>query len=253
VTVGRRALALGSILWTTAAISAPAACPASDAGVHFRVALSHTAARLRAGLPVTIVAIGSSSTYGTGASGAEHSYPARLEADLAPRMPTVTLHVINKGVPGEEAPQMVGRFTRDVLAAHPTLVIWQLGTNLIIGDKPVGSLRTVIGAGVRRLRASGADVILMDPQYAPMVLARPRHDAVVADVAAAAQDSQAALFPRFRLMRRWVETDRVPLAEMIAPDGLHMDDRGYECLAATLAGAIVESLRSGPVSPPSSH
>jgi acyl-CoA thioesterase-1 len=37
--------------------------------------------------------------------------------------------VINKGVGGEMAFQMLARLERDVLPYHPQLVIWQTGSN----------------------------------------------------------------------------------------------------------------------------
>ncbi len=39
------------------------------------------------------------------------------------------------------------------------------------------------------------------------------------------------------LMRAW-EAAGTPSAEMISPDGLHHNDRGYACLAEALAEAI---------------
>src|SRR5437899_2748439 len=53
--------------------------------------------------PVTIMALGSSSTAGAGASTPEASYPARLEAELHSHFPGVAITVHNRGVNGEEA------------------------------------------------------------------------------------------------------------------------------------------------------
>src|SRR5438067_1908112 len=46
--------------------------------------------------PLKIVAIGSSSTFGTGASSPDKSYPSRLEAELKARLPGVPVTVLNK-------------------------------------------------------------------------------------------------------------------------------------------------------------
>ena len=86
--------------------------------------LPHTAQRLQAGQPLTIVALGSSSTEGVGASAPQFSYPSRLAAVLQARFPEVAIRVVNRGISGEQSPQMVARMERDVLSEHPDLVIW---------------------------------------------------------------------------------------------------------------------------------
>ena len=45
------------------------------------------------------------------------------------------------------------------------------------------------------------------------------------------------LFRRFEIMRHWQEQAAADSA-MIGPDGLHMTDRGYHCLAVKLAEAL---------------
>ena len=78
--------------------------------------LPHTARRLHAGQPLSIVALGSSSTEGVGASAPQFSYPSRLAAVLQARFPEVAIRVVNRGVSGEQSPQMVARLERDVLS-----------------------------------------------------------------------------------------------------------------------------------------
>src|SRR5262245_23460032 len=63
----------------------------------------HFRDRIAKGLPLKIVAIGSSSTFGTGASSPNKSYPSRLEAELKAALPGLPITVLNKGVGGEEA------------------------------------------------------------------------------------------------------------------------------------------------------
>ena len=73
---------------------------------------------------------------------------------------------MNKGVGGENAEQMLTRFTRDVLPYHPQLVIWQTGSNSVLQRRDVQSYEQTIREGITRLKAARMDVILMDPQYA---------------------------------------------------------------------------------------
>ena len=62
----------------------------------------------------------------------------------------------------------------------------------------------------------------------------------------------AALFSRRRMMDAWVSSGTADAA-MIAPDGLHHNDRGYACLAEALAdrygiaGALDYSHRRDPL------
>src|SRR5579883_2297349 len=85
-------------------------------------ALPHTAARLASGGTLTIVALGSSSTEGVGASRPDLTYPRRLAAVLQEYLPKTPIRVVNRGVSGEMAEQMAARIDGDVLAEKPDLV-----------------------------------------------------------------------------------------------------------------------------------
>ena len=81
--------------------------------------------------------------------------------------------MINRGVNGEEVPDMLKRFDQGVIAAKPDLVIWQLGTNSVIRDHKITDNGASIHFGIEKIRAAGADIVLLDPQYAPKVIAKP--------------------------------------------------------------------------------
>jgi acyl-CoA thioesterase I len=204
--------------------------------------LPHVAARLSAGLPLTIVALGSSSTEGRGASSPARSYPSRLAAFLKARFPRVRIRVINRGVGGEVASEMLARLDRDVLAAKPDLVIWQLGTNSVLHDLEPADEAEIARNGIERLRAAGADVMLMDLQYAPAVLLHPRYRDMLRLLAAVADSEDVALVRRFGMMRQWAEDGRMSLGVMLAADRLHMSDTSYDCLAQQVGRSIVAAL-----------
>jgi hypothetical protein len=77
------------------------------------------------------------------------------------------------------------------------------------------------------------------------VLARPGYAVMKQLIAQEAERANIGLFRRFEIMRHWhavrQETDNRP---MIGPDGLHMTDRGYGCLAAELAEALATNWTS---------
>ncbi len=219
-----------------------AACEAPPQLIAIGPALTRVAARIEHGQPLTIVAIGSSSTQGVGASGANFSYPSRLEVELRKRLPDTPVRVVNRGIGGEEAPQMLARMDRDVVAEHPDLVVWQLGTNAVLHHDDVAFEEDAIEHGLARLKASGGDIVLMDMQYAPRVIARPAYPVMERLIADAAKRDRVGLFQRFAIMRHWqaAEAGGPPT---VGPDGLHMNDRGYGCLAAELAEAVADNWR----------
>jgi len=111
--------------------SASQSCSVASDLARLDLPLSHVAQRLADGESVKIIAIGSSSTAGAGASSRAFSYPSRLEVELRTRFPRASITVINRGVGGEEAPQMLARFARSVIAEKPDLVLWQVGSNAV--------------------------------------------------------------------------------------------------------------------------
>jgi acyl-CoA thioesterase I len=201
--------------------------------------LPHTALRLAAGKSLTIVALGSSSTYVTGASKPEYSYPSRLAALLHARYPTVDIKVVNRGVGGELIGETTQRIAAEVIGDRPDLVIWQVGTNDVLQDVDPQTVMTSVRNGIAELRQAGADVVLMDLQYAPAVLTHPRYREMEHALWATAKAADVPLFHRFALMRDWTEHGNMKMAGMIAADHLHMTDKSYDCLARQLSGSIL--------------
>ena len=191
--------------------------------------------------PITIVAIGSSSTAGAGASSPTANYPSRLAVELKRLFPTHSITVLNRGVGGEEVAQMVARFDIGVLAEHPDLVLWQLGTNAVIRDHMFTDHGAAIRDGLNKIRAVGADVVLIDPQFAPKVIVKPDAEHMVELIATTAKAEDVDLFRRFDVMKRWREVDHLGFETFVSPDGLHMNDWSYACMAKGLGVAIAEA------------
>jgi lysophospholipase L1-like esterase len=219
--------------------AAVCAAPASLARID--APLRRTGKRLAAGQPIKIVAIGSSSTAGAGATAPEFSYPTRLAVELRQRFPGQDITVVNRGVNGEEADQMIGRFEADVIAEHPDLVLWQVGTNSVLRDHPIAPAGLVIQRGLEQLKATGADVVIMDPQFAPKVIAKPDAEKMVDLLARAAKHANVHLFRRFAVMRHWRDADGIPFERFVSADDLHLNDWSYGCVAKVLAGSIAEA------------
>jgi lysophospholipase L1-like esterase len=203
--------------------------------------LARTARRLANGAPLVIVAVGSSSTYGAGATSPAASYPSRLAVELKQRFPSRDITVLNRGVNGEETTNMMARFGADVLAAHPQLVLWQIGTNSVLRDHPLSPHGVQLHDGIEQLKTAGADVVLIDPQFAPAVLAKPETPGMVEQIALAAKQENVALFDRFAVMRDWHDVQHLSFDTFVSPDHLHMNDWSYACWAKLLGGAIAEA------------
>jgi lysophospholipase L1-like esterase len=196
-----------------------------------RAAIAHDA-------PITVVALGSSSTEGAGASAPDRTYPARLQALLGASWPDLKVTVLNRGVGGQLVNSVLPRIDADVVAAHPTLVIWQVGTNEALRAMDPGQFDSMLDEGLRRLATIGSDVVLMDNQLAPKMPPEAERDVYRDIIANEAKVHGVPLFSRDALMHAWADADPTA-SDMIGADGLHHSDRGYACLAASLDLAIV--------------
>ena len=98
-------------------------------------------------------------------------------------------------------------------------------------------LKETVTAGVRALKTGGADVVLMDLQYAPIVLAASNHGVMQAIIAEVARQERVGLFSRFALMRRSVDAG-LPAGALVSRDGLHNSTAGYDCVGRALARAV---------------
>lgn len=211
-------------------------------------ALPRSAAALKANGLLKIVAMGSSSTLGLWQSDTAKTYPGMLQSELKRLKPDLRVEVVNSGRNADTIPGNITRFDRDVLAHRPDLVIWQIGTNDVTWLQSTESLTGRIVEGIRLLKAGGADVILMDQQYAPVILAS-QYSKMQASIAEAARQERVPLFSRFELMRRAVDAG-LSIGALTSWDGLHNSAAGYECTGRALARAIVAAALAREQTPP---
>jgi lysophospholipase L1-like esterase len=222
----------------------PPDCPTAPVA---SLSLPDLRASLAASQELMIVALGSSSTQGWMSSNAAHSYPAVLQSELAQALPDAHVVAVNRGIGGQDAPEESRRLERDVLALRPALVIWQVGANGAMENEDIGAFSTLVVDGIRQMHKAGIDVVLMDNQQSPKILAAPQHGAMNQALADIAAKTGASLFSRAALMDAW-QDDGFPYKDFIAADGLHHNDRGYHCLAHAMAQAIVSGLGQSPTS-----
>jgi acyl-CoA thioesterase-1 len=207
----------------------------------FKYGLPRTERRLSDGTSLVIVALGSSSTAGAGASSADAAYPTRLAAELRERYGSAPITVLNRGVNSEDVSEMLVRLDADVISHRPDLVIWQLGTNWLLQDRPLSLFEALVRDGINRLATIRADIVLIDPQFVPQVIAKPDLPALVRLVSDIGEEFSINVFRRYASMRYWREVAGIPFETFIAEDGLHMNDWGYDAMAKLLAGAIAQA------------
>jgi lysophospholipase L1-like esterase len=238
--------ALISLMPAQAPASNSLECAARNEFVRLSKPLAKLSARLARHEEIKILAFGSSSTAGTGASRKEYNYPSRLEQELRILLPGLPVKVLNRGIGGEDVRQMLPRLDRDLAAEKPDLVLWQVGTNALLSERGVESQAPLIRDGLHKIDAAGAEVILMDPQYAPYVLRDPDARPMVALLAKIGAETGVPVFRRFALMQYWHEGREIAFSDILAPDLFHMNDWSYGCLARNLAAALVANARPAP-------
>ena len=241
----------GSIGASATHAVAQEACPAEKAPA---VALPATKKRLASSQEVLVVALGSSSTEGWRATSPANTYPARLQEDLSKAFPLGHLAVINRGIGGQDALEEVARLDSDAIALHPDLVIWQVGANGAMANSDPNVFRQLVSTGIERLKALGIDVVLMDNQRSPMIMASPGHLLLERVLAELAVKYNVSLFSRGALMDGW-KRGGLDYSHFLSNDGVHMNDLGYRCLGDALAEAIQSGLvqPDPPASQPPSH
>jgi lysophospholipase L1-like esterase len=205
--------------------------------------LPRVATKLASGAPVLIIAFGSSSTNGHGASSPEFRYPDRLAAQLHRQYPGADISVLIRAKGGEDAPEMMKRLQTDVLDMKPDLVIWQVGTNAVLRNLDPTDTALMVEDGIARIQAVGSDVVLVDPQYSPRVNEHPDSAGkMVKLLGRVAELRHVGIFPRFAVMKAWHEKQDIPMDTFVIADGLHMNDWGYACFAQLLGDDIIKSV-----------
>lgn len=224
---------------------APAACPVSAEHVVSNGGLERSRAAVARGR-LTILAMGSSSIEGVGASRRELGFVPLLEAGLRRRLPGVEVTVINKGIGGETAKETADRLERETAAARPDLVLWQLGTNDVLRDRPMDDFFADFRRGEAVLERSAVDVMLIDPQRLPDNAQNPAfrgRNPALGEISRLIDMEGGrmgyAVLHRFGAMSGWSGLERGG----VGPDDLHLNDQGYACWAETTAEGLAAALR----------
>jgi lysophospholipase L1-like esterase len=149
-----------------------------------------------------------------------------MRRELSRFRSNAAIEVINSDRIGDTIPNNISRFEPDVFAHAPDLVIWQLGTNDVAwGGRPDQGLKKSVLEGVRALKAASADVVLIDLQYAPLVVASASYSTMEGIIADVSKQERGGLFSW--LMRNSINAG-VAQSALVTWDGLHNTADGYD-------------------------
>jgi len=222
--------------------STPAACEVPAYLLTTESRLPKVADVVNAGKPLEILVIGSGST--SIPSSEDSAYPARLQAILREKLPSVQTHVSVEILRKKTAAETASGFAKLLEEKRPALVIWQTGTVDAIYSVDPDEFRNAITDGVVALKNAGADVVLMNLQYSPrtetMISASPYLD----NLRVVAQEQDIPLFDRFAIMHAWNDRGRFDFFN--SSHGAELAKRVHDCLGRVLAQFVIDAATIGP-------
>jgi acyl-CoA thioesterase I len=189
---------------------------------------------------VKVLAIGSSSTVGVGASKPSATYIAKLETTLEGAFKGMDFDVVGRGRSGEEAQGAADRMKQEIAEVKPDLVVWQVGTNDALRHVDIERFKSCLKTTLAWLAQNKIDVVLIDPQYGNQLVKDSYYEKVVTAVADVAKEMGVLLVDRFETMRE-LQRERGD-GFYLSSDNLHMNDIGHRCMAEQLARSIVAGL-----------
>jgi acyl-CoA thioesterase I len=214
-------------------------CQVPDGEIASEAPLRHLPAILQTQTRPRVLAIGSSSTAGVGATSPYNTYPAQLEAILERLLKNVDLEMFNRGVSGEVALTTAERLKQEVERLRPHLVLWQVGTNDALRGVSVESIEATIRDTVQWVKEQDADIVLVGLQYTPRFARDEHYTRVRHAISRVAASENVLLVRRFDAM---AFIDRTQAIDYLSGDQFHLNDVGYHCMAEHVAQAIVTNV-----------
>jgi acyl-CoA thioesterase-1 len=189
---------------------------------------------------VRVVALGSSSTVGIGASSPRATYPIRLENDLEGVIEGLKVEMFARGQSGEVAEGAADRIKAEVADLRPDLVVWQVGTNDAVARIDAETFGRQLRETLSWLASHNIDVVLIDPQYVERLSKDVRYTSIVNEIATVASEMRVLLVNRYETMADLARQN--PGSSYLANDRFHLNDLGYRCMAEYATKAIVAGI-----------
>jgi acyl-CoA thioesterase-1 len=215
-------------------------CTAPNSDIAAPAPLPGLAGRLANGGQLRILAIGSSATWGVGASARAHAYPAQLKAILQTALRGVDAEIVNRGVSGEVAEASAERLRTEVALQRPDLVLWQVGTNDALSRVSPEEFERTVRDTVEWLKSDGIDVVLVGLQYTPRSVRNDDYQAIREALQRVATSENVLYIRRDDAMAFIAQ--HYGDADTASDDGLSLGALGYPCLAEHVAHAVIANL-----------
>lgn len=215
-------------------------CAVMNPAFHGRVPLRSLRKALKENRPIKVLAIGSSSTVGEGASSPAAGYTVRLEHDLEGFLKGFDVEMIARGMNGEAAQGAADRIRTEVAANRPDIVVWQVGTNDAVARIGEERLASCVKGTLAWLAAQKIDVVLIDPQYTDKLAADQHYVKIVKLLGDIAREERVLLVQRYDAMADLARQNGNN--RYLASDRFHLNDLGYRCMAEYAARAIVSGV-----------
>ena len=199
--------------------------------------LAKVADAIKNARPLNVLVVGSRSS--TILSSEASAYPARLQAALKERLPSIPVTLSVELQSGKTAEDVVAGLVKLVEAKSPTLVIWQTGTVDAMRSVDPDDFRGAVNEGVVALQNAGADVVMVNLQYSPRTETMISMSNYADIMQVVARDREVPLFDRREIMRYWNDNGNFDLN--LATKDLTTAFKVHDCLGRALASLVIEA------------
>ena len=207
--------------------------------------LPHVADALRGTGPLDVLAVGSG-TMANPRLKPDEAFPARTAQALRVARPGLDVRVTVEARRGATAVDMLATL-RKALAAHSyQLVLWQTGSVERLRASPPADLARTLADGVKQTEAAGADLVLIDPQYAAELPTPTDPAPYQAAFASVAGQPDVALLSRYALMQDWARAGTLDLVHVKRADRHRTLVLLHACLGRALGAAILDGAGTSP-------
>lgn len=184
----------------------PAGCEAPDAYVEPYFKATKAALTLRSSKALDILVVSSAPSQ-TRLGDKLKTYPLFLEAALKEQLPDYAIRVAVYAETRKTLKEILAGLPRALESHKPGLVIFQTGTvEAIVGVDP-DKYERKLEAFIEVVRKSGADIILINPQFSPRFSFAANAGALNDRIRRVASYSDTPLFNRYDIMRHWSENE----------------------------------------------
>lgn len=245
------ALTLAFVLPGPASVSAVAAegearCAAPVGLTRAVYPLPRLARSLATDNPTAILVLNSASQPRRGAGKdkevAPRAWPIFVEEWMKAAFPDGGVTVTTRNIPRAMAEGAVEELPAILAEQTPSLVIWQTGTYDAILGADLAEFARAVDRGVDLVQASGADVVLMNPQFSPRTSFAFQFGPYAENLRWAARYAGVPFFDRYGLMSFWDEMGTFDIDASNPSPSLYEDV--HRCIGWLMTGMLRDGIET---------